>query len=86
MQVEEMALTQPAVSLQIRQLEELVGQPAEIGADGYQAWYKNGEVHRDGDKPAEIGADGKQYWFKNGQLIASSQQEYNAWKARQRNK
>lgn len=30
-------------------------------------YYKNGELHRDGDKPAIIYSDGSRRWFKNGE-------------------
>jgi ribosomal protein L25 (general stress protein Ctc) len=35
---------------------------------GYQKWYKNGQLHRDGDLPAVVSRDGGTYhWYKNGQ-------------------
>ncbi len=39
-----------------------------IFADGSQQFYKNGQLHRDGDKPAVIWTDGTQKFYKNGQL------------------
>ena len=33
---------------------------------GTVAWYKNGELHRDGDMPAKIYARGRLEWYKNG--------------------
>jgi hypothetical protein len=33
-------------------------------------WYKNGDIHRDGDKPAVIG-DKEQHWYKEGLLHRS---------------
>jgi hypothetical protein len=29
-------------------------------------WFKNGKLHRDGDKPSNIWSDGTLWWFKNG--------------------
>jgi len=34
--------------------------------NGYQAWYKNGLIHRD-DGPAVIWADGTQFWYRYGE-------------------
>ena len=32
-------------------------------------WYRNGRIHRDGDKPAIVGSDGGyKAWYKNGLL------------------
>jgi predicted lipoprotein with Yx(FWY)xxD motif len=31
-------------------------------------FYKNGRLHRDGDKPAIIRADGTQFWYKDDQI------------------
>jgi hypothetical protein len=33
-----------------------------------QYWYKEGEVHRDGDLPAIILSNGDQYWYKEGEV------------------
>jgi len=33
-----------------------------------KVWYKNGKLHRDGDKPAVVYAHGDQCWYKNGEL------------------
>ena len=38
----------------------------EIKINGYQCWYKNGELHRDNDLPAIITPNEKKYWYKNG--------------------
>lgn len=35
---------------------------------GNQTWYKNGQIHRDGDKPAVIYIDGSKLWLKNGEV------------------
>jgi len=53
-----------------------LGEPVEIEfADGTsykrntrgdQYWYKDGRLHRYGDRPAAIYADGGQYWYKDG--------------------
>lgn len=34
--------------------------------NGDRYWYKNGQLHRDGDQPSKIDANGGQYWYKNG--------------------
>ena len=34
--------------------------------DGTKYWFKNEQLHRDGDKPAVVFANGTKYWFKNG--------------------
>jgi hypothetical protein len=39
-----------------------------IFSNGDQAWYKEGEVHRDGDLPAIILSNGDQYWYKEGEV------------------
>jgi hypothetical protein len=36
-------------------------------ADGSQYWYKNGKLHRDGDKPAIDQNDGTREWYRNGE-------------------
>lgn len=36
-------------------------------ANGYKAWYKNGQLHREGG-PAIKEANGNKWWYKNGQL------------------
>jgi hypothetical protein len=41
------------------------GSHTEQYLDGTLGWFKNGELHRDGDKPAYIGANGTLLWFKN---------------------
>lgn len=38
--------------------------PAQEGADGYKAWYRNGKLHRD-DGPAIEYANGTRYWCRN---------------------
>jgi antitoxin component YwqK of YwqJK toxin-antitoxin module len=36
----------------------------------YTAWFKNGELHREGDLPAVIDIEGKiKEWYTNGKLI-----------------
>ena len=43
--------------------------PAEIHTNGYEAWFFNGLLHRDGDKPAVTQPNGDtEYWVK-GNLI-----------------
>jgi hypothetical protein len=44
------------------------GSHAEKDADGSLEWYKNDQLHRDGDLPARILADGRLEWYKNGLL------------------
>jgi uncharacterized protein CbrC (UPF0167 family) len=36
------------------------------GANGYREWYKDGKLHRAGDKPAIEYADGSRAWYKDG--------------------
>ena len=43
-----------------------INQPI-IRADGYQMWYQNGQLHRDGDQPAVIWANGNKEWCQHGQ-------------------
>ena len=40
--------------------------PAVISANGDQKWYKEGNLHRDGDLPAIIFSNGTQCWYKEG--------------------
>ena len=42
--------------------------PAVVFANLYQAWYQNGELHRDNDLPAIIWEDGSKEWWINGEL------------------
>jgi hypothetical protein len=37
-------------------------------ADGTRYWYKEGKLHRGGDKPAVKDADGYRAWYKDGKL------------------
>ncbi len=39
--------------------------------DGTRSWYKNGEIHRDGDEAAVILPNGSRYWYMNGKLHRS---------------
>jgi hypothetical protein len=55
-----------------------LGEPVEVKfADGTgykratigdQYWFKDGKLHRDGDRPAVICANGNRYWYKDGKL------------------
>lgn len=36
--------------------------------NGIERWYKDGELHRDGDQPAIIYDDGSRYWYQHGQV------------------
>ena len=36
--------------------------------DGYKAWYKNGQLHRE-NNPAVIRNCGKKFWYDMGQFI-----------------
>ena len=36
------------------------------GTNGTRHWYKDGELHRAGDKPAVERANGDRYWYKDG--------------------
>ena len=40
-----------------------------VNANGTKRYYKNGQVHRDGDLPAVICADGDKHYYKNGKFI-----------------
>ncbi len=42
--------------------------PAEIGRDGYEAWYKQGLKHRVGG-PAVTSAEGTKEWWEEGKLL-----------------
>jgi hypothetical protein len=42
------------------------GTSYERDANGDQFWYKDGRLHRYGDRPAAMYADGSQYWYKDG--------------------
>lgn len=43
--------------------------PAGIfNSNGNQAWFKDGELHRDNDLPAVIHINGTQKWYQNGKL------------------
>ena len=44
------------------------GSHTEKYIDGKIAWFKNSDLHRDGDLPAVIHADYSLAWFKNGEL------------------
>jgi hypothetical protein len=44
----------------------LIHSITETRADGYRFWYKDGKLHRAGDKPAIEYADGTRAWYKNG--------------------
>ena len=41
--------------------------PAIEFADGYKAWFLNGELHRE-DGPAIEDADGNKFWYLNGEF------------------
>ena len=34
--------------------------------DGTQKWYRDGQLHRDGDQPAVVYVSGTQYWYRDG--------------------
>ena len=40
--------------------------PAVEDTDGYKYWYKNGQLHRDGDLPAIERSDKYKAWYQNG--------------------
>ena len=40
--------------------------PVVINEKGTHYWYKEGNIHRDGDQPAIIRANGDQEWYKEG--------------------
>jgi hypothetical protein len=42
-------------------------------------WYKNGRLHREGDKPAVITSDGKKEYWKNGNLYKKEDSNAQRW-------
>ena len=38
------------------------------GTNGTRFWYKDGKLHRAGDKPAVEWDDGTRYWYKDGKM------------------
>ena len=58
---------QPAISVSSH-LE--IGENDEsFDVEGFDAWYKHGELHRDNDLPAMIKNNGNKYWYINGIFI-----------------
>ena len=49
--------------------------PAIEWANGYKAWYLNGELHRE-DGPAAEWADGSKAWYLNDKFL--TEEEFNA--------
>lgn len=47
---------------------EEIEQDEFIHVDGYKAWYKHGQLHREGN-PAIIRNTGETYWYKEGNII-----------------
>ncbi len=43
-------------------------------SNGTKRWFKNEELHRDGNQPAAIFANGRKCWFKNGELHRDNNQ------------
>jgi hypothetical protein len=43
-----------------------VGSHTKEWGDGTLRWFKNDQLHRDGDNPAYIGSNGTLMWFQNG--------------------
>ncbi len=41
--------------------------PAVMHSNGFEAWVKNGLLHREGDHPAKVGPYGRE-WYRNGKL------------------
>lgn len=41
----------------------------EIITEGYKAWYKDGQLHRENDLPAVIRDNGKEFYYVNGEFI-----------------
>ena len=39
-----------------------------LDSNGFQLWYKEGKIHRDGDLPAIIYSYGDQAWYKDGKI------------------
>ena len=46
-----------------------VNGPAEIHLDGYEAWFFEGNRHRDGGKPAVSFPNGNKEYWEHGKLI-----------------
>ena len=42
--------------------------PGIFNSNGNQAWFKNGQLHRDNDLPAVIHINGTQKWYQDGKL------------------
>lgn len=40
----------------------------DVDEDGDESWYKDGQLHRDGDLPAAIYSDGYREWYQHGKL------------------
>jgi len=38
----------------------------EVGLNGSEWWFKDGQLHRDGDLPAVVYPNGDQYWCQHG--------------------
>ena len=47
----------------------------EVDENGTKFYYKDGELHRDGDKPASIYPNGTKYYYKNGVEYTKEQVE-----------
>ena len=39
-----------------------------VGKYATQWWYRDGNLHRDGNKPAVIWSNGTQYWYRDGEM------------------
>ena len=46
---------------------------------GAQVWYKEGNLHREGDQPAVICATGYQAWYKEGKIHREGDQPARIW-------
>ena len=55
----------------------MIAYTVKVGSDGYESWYLNGQLHREGG-PAVTYPNGTEYWYLNGKLhrVAGPAVEY----------
>jgi len=56
---------EPAVVVYAHKETDMTGE--EIDVQGYQAWYKDGQIHRE-NFPAIIHEDGREYYYLEGNI------------------
>ena len=49
----------------IKKIQDYLFDRPTVDLNGSKEWYKNGQLHREGDEPAYIYADGSKCWYKN---------------------